>query len=299
MSPTDYTSEHHKMRTDLSTAREELSAALDRYAELCLKIRNSHHQGLSEDIHIAGFPWPEVASELSFLPLLEARLQGAMHHLIRAHDLGRARSGSDYLPPIDRLPDEILARIFHLAVLSEPRGLDLTGKPGARTFPRHPDSIAQTCARWREVALACSHLWTHDYLAPHPMHFGLALDHAKSYAQRAGNLCLELHITDAEPDLGSNKNDWQQFLASIAPRTKSLEINRGHSAISGIGNKTFAGILQGCSELFTRLVVRSDMLGSGHIEPLNPDDDEEYWGPGTMKAVLSREQIERGLEHLT
>ncbi|KAG8682945.1 hypothetical protein FRC11_014151, partial [Ceratobasidium sp. 423] len=226
-----------------------------------------------------------------------------MHNLTRAHDLGRARSGSDYPPPIDKLPDEILARIFQLAVLSEPRGLDLTGKRGARTFPRHPDSIAQTCARWRDVALACSPLWTHVYLAPHPTHFGSALDHAKSYAQRAGNLSLELHITDIEgqmePDLGPNKNDWQQFLASIAPRTKSLEINRGDSAISGIGNETFAGILRGCSELFTRLVVHSDMLGSGHIEPLNPDDDEEYWGPGTMKADLSREQIERGLEHLT
>ncbi|KAG8741519.1 hypothetical protein FRC11_014745, partial [Ceratobasidium sp. 423] len=103
------------MRTDLSAAREELSAALDRYTELCLKIRNTHHQGLFEGAHVAGFPWPEVASELSFLPLLEAQLQGAMHNLIRAHDLGRVRSGSDYLPPIDKLPDEILARIFHLA----------------------------------------------------------------------------------------------------------------------------------------------------------------------------------------
>ncbi|KAG8737785.1 hypothetical protein FRC11_001847, partial [Ceratobasidium sp. 423] len=166
------------MRTDLSAAREELSAALDRYTELCLKIRNTHHQGLFEDTHIAGFPWPEVASELSFLPLLEARLQGAMHNLIRAHDLGRVRSSPDYPPPIDKLPDEILARIFHLAVLSQTHGLDLTGKPGARTFPRLPDSIAQTCTRWREVALACSPLWAYIYLAPHSTHFGSALDHA-------------------------------------------------------------------------------------------------------------------------
>ncbi|KAG8741756.1 hypothetical protein FRC11_014645 [Ceratobasidium sp. 423] len=276
------------MRTDLSAAREELSAALDRYTELCLKIRNTHHQGLFEDTHIAGFPWPEVASELSFFPLLEARLQGAMHNLVRAHDLGRARSGSDYPPPIDKLPDEILAWIFHLAVLSEPRSLDLTGKQGARTSPRLPDSIA------------CGHIFTLLRIRRTLAQPVIMPSHTHN---EQGNLSLELHITDIEgqmePDLGSNKSDWQQFLASIAPRTKSLEINRGDSAISGIGNETFAGILQGCSELFTRLVVHSDMLGSGHIEPLNPDDDEEYWGPGTMKADLSREQIERGLEHLT
>ncbi|KAG8710093.1 hypothetical protein FRC11_004882 [Ceratobasidium sp. 423] len=304
MSSTNYNPEHHKLKTDLTTARGELSATLDRYAELCLKIRNTHHQGSFKDTHIAGFPWSEVAPELQLLPSLEKRLQEATYNLTRAHYLGRARGSSDYLPPIDKLPDEILAQVFRIAVMSQNYDLTLADKRGVRAFPRLPDSIAQTCARWRDVAVACSPLWTHVYLAPHPTHFSSVLDHAKLYAQRAGHLPLEIHIADIEgqpdPNPSSNVGDWQQFLASIAHRTKSLEINRGNSSISEIESEAFTSILRGCSNLFTRLVVHSKGLPSpGFIEPLNQNEDEEDWGPGVIEIGLSREQIEHGLEHLT
>ncbi|KDN35461.1 hypothetical protein RSAG8_11544, partial [Rhizoctonia solani AG-8 WAC10335] len=125
MSLNYYSSKHPKLKGDLTAAREQLFAALDQYAELCLNIRNTHHQASSKQS--TGFPWSELASELPFLPLLEARLQEATQNLNRAYELGQARTSPAYPPHIDKLPDEILTQIFRLA---QPRDLHPTGKYG-------------------------------------------------------------------------------------------------------------------------------------------------------------------------
>ncbi|KAG8714435.1 hypothetical protein FRC11_008475 [Ceratobasidium sp. 423] len=302
MSSSDPNPEYHKLKAELATAREQISAALDRYAELCLEIRDTHHRASFKNTPTAGFSWSELASELPILPLLETKLQEASRNLNRAHDLGRARSSSDYSPLIDKLPDEILAQIFGLAVSNQPRDLYLTGEHNARAFPQHPDAIAHTCARWRKVALACSSLWTHIYLAPHPIHFDSILNRARSYAQLASDLLLELHITDIEgqtgPSLGSNKDELQQFLSSVAHRIKALEIFRGNTSISGTESEGFSSILRGCSETLTRFVVHSKGLpGPKFVDPRHRN--EEDGSPGVSQVDPSREQMECDLAYLT
>ncbi|EUC56347.1 F-box-like domain protein, partial [Rhizoctonia solani AG-3 Rhs1AP] len=285
-----------ELKGDLITAREQLFVALDRYTELCSKIRKTHHQ----DTQLAGFPWSEVASELPFLPLLEAKLQAATQNLHRAHELGRARTSSTYPPPIHKLPDEVLAQIFRIAAGVQLRDLHPIGKHGATTFPSYSDSIAQTCGRWRQIALECSPLWMHICLAPHPTQPELVFDRAKSCAQRAGQLPVQLRITDLEGQVDLdyfNKNDIQEFFGSIAQRTKSLDIVRSNSSTSQLESEGLTNILRGCSEMFTRLIVRSQGLSSyGFIEPLNEPDEE--W-PGAIQVDLPLQQIERGLAHLT
>ncbi|KEP46225.1 F-box-like domain protein, partial [Rhizoctonia solani 123E] len=290
---------YYQLNIDLKAARGKLVDALDQYADLCLIVRNTHHQTSFKDIQPAGFPWSDVAPELLHIPLLETRLQEATQNLNRAYELGQARSSSAYSHPINKLPDEILAHIFCFATGTRPQDSHPIKESGTKLFPQYPDSLAQTCARWRQVALTCSALWTRIQLASHPTHFDSILDHAKLYAKRAGHHSLELYITDiqdeADLDLDSNIDGLGQFIVSIAPRTKSLEIVRSGSYTSEFEKESLAGVLQGCSEIFTGLAVCSKSLTyPGFIRPL--DDDNKGWD---MEVDLSPEQIERGLAHLT
>ncbi|KAL5637327.1 hypothetical protein ACGC1H_001089 [Rhizoctonia solani] len=298
MSLGDYTHNHNQLRTELKATREKLVGALDRYADLCLIVRNTHHHTSFKDIQLAGFSWSDVASELLHLSLLHTRLQEAAKHLNRAYELGQARSHSGYSHPINKLPDEILAHVFRFAGAIRPQDSPSTRESSTKLFPQCPDSLAQTCARWRQVALTCSSLWTRIHLASHPTHFDSILDHAKLHVERAGHHSLELYIVDirdvVDHDLASNIDDLEQFIASIAPRTNSLEIVRSGLYTSEFEKKSLAGILRGCSESFTTLAVRSrDLYRPGYIKPL--DNSNKDWD---MAVDLSPEQIERGLAHL-
>ncbi|KAH7332938.1 hypothetical protein B0J17DRAFT_631930 [Rhizoctonia solani] len=270
MSSDTYSPEHHKLRTDLTTAREQLSAALDRYAGVCLNIRNTHHQASAKDAQLPGFPSSELVSELPILSLLEWRLHEATQNLTRAYELGQARTSRIYPPPIDKLPDELLAQIFRHVVASQPRNI----YPTAVAFPRYPNTLARTSI----------------------------LDHTKQYVQGTGHLPLELHITDLgnriPPDLDSHLDDLQQFLASIARRTKSLEVARSNPSLSTIESEVFATILRGSSEMLTKVVIHSKGLTYPRFigRPNQFDEDEESVA---QEIDLSREQIERSLARLT
>ncbi|KDN35473.1 hypothetical protein RSAG8_11556, partial [Rhizoctonia solani AG-8 WAC10335] len=100
---------------------------------------------------------------------------------------------------------------------------------------------------------------------------------------------------EVDPDHNSNMDGLKQFIASIAPRTKSLEIVRSGLYTSGFEREGLAGILRGCSKIFTRLAMRSKGLcRPGYIRPFVEND--KHWD---RKVDLSPEQIERGLAHLT
>ncbi|CEL62354.1 hypothetical protein RSOLAG1IB_10407 [Rhizoctonia solani AG-1 IB] len=287
------------MANELIAARQQLSASLDRYAQVCLSIRNNHHRSS----HIAGFPLPEIASELPYLLLLQEKLQEAAQNLTRVHNLKQAKSTLVYPPPVYKLPNEILAQIFRLVVEGQSQELYLTAEHSASPMPRYADFIAQTCSHWREVALECSPLWRHIYLTPHPTRFDSVLDNAKTYAQRANHHALELHITDLEGQDSDLNSAWLlgKFVASIADRVESFEILRHNFNGSEIESKALAAVLKGCSRTFTKLSTHSK-VGTNHcfIEPLIPsdgDDDEDV--VGAIEVDISGEQIESGLAHLT
>ncbi|CUA77355.1 hypothetical protein RSOLAG22IIIB_06668 [Rhizoctonia solani] len=265
----DHSSKYDQLKKDLRTAGEQLFTALDRYTGICSTVRNAYHQASFNNPQSARLLWSSVESELFLIPLLEARVGEVAQNLNRVFEMGKAK---DSPHSIHDLPDELLALVFRFAAVAKSQHFESTDKPMTRTVPRYPDSIAQTCARWRQVALPCPHLWTRVYLTAHLTRFKPIPNYAELYAKRAGHQPLELRITDIQDDMGPDDDGLEQFIASVAPRTKSLELVRSGLYPSGFEWKTLGGF----------------------IKP--PNDNAKKWD---TEVDLSLEQIERGLAHLT
>ncbi|CAE6482127.1 unnamed protein product [Rhizoctonia solani] len=63
-------------------------------------------------------------------------------------------------------------------------------------YPLYPDSLAHVCSYWRRVAITHPSLWTHiDIVLDHSLNPEL-FSRAKTYVIRAGQLPLEIHISD-------------------------------------------------------------------------------------------------------
>ncbi|CAE6455683.1 unnamed protein product [Rhizoctonia solani] len=178
------------MVQELVAAGDQLCSSLDRYVRACSSTRAACLSGGRLDDS------PELRKSL------EKQSNDIMSHITKLEDARAAvqavRSNIPKLTPINDLPVEILARIFHLFLPDQSclvqRGY--TGKITKIKYPLYPDTLAQVCSYWRQIAVASPELWTHiDIVLDHPLNPGL-FARAKVYATRAGRLPLEIHISD-------------------------------------------------------------------------------------------------------
>ncbi|KAH7344172.1 hypothetical protein B0J17DRAFT_645575 [Rhizoctonia solani] len=291
-----YSDAQIKLKEEMVSAREHLSATLSRYAEVSLKVRNSQRRARSDGPNVTRLPWVEVQPELTFFPLFEEKLREAKTNFTRTIDLELIHSWLHF-PIINRLPQEVLVRIFQFVRVVEPCDFSLLGQHGTIGYPRYPDYLAQVCAHWRDIALASPSLWCHIDLAPHPRHHNLLLARAKDHADRAGQLPLEVHVTDIVGATSYYEEHLRQFLASIANRTRSLQISRNCWHIISYEKRVFEELLRGGSDMFIKLTTHSQSLNyAAFIEPTSEDNYDQ--DEGVVTVDLSLEQIEQTLERI-
>ncbi|CAE7195465.1 unnamed protein product [Rhizoctonia solani] len=178
------------MSHELSSAKEQLCSALNRYARVCSSTRDACLNG--GQINSISELCTNLVKEANDITSYIQQLEGALT-AVQA-----ARNSISKISPISNLPAEILTCIFKLAASGQPclvqRGY--SGKISNIKYPLYPDSLAHVCSFWRRVATNTPNLWTHiDVALDHSLNPGL-FARAKVYATRAGQLPLEIHISD-------------------------------------------------------------------------------------------------------
>ncbi|CUA71121.1 G8 domain-containing protein DDB_G0286311 [Rhizoctonia solani] len=185
-----YWTSYYSMSNELSTAGDQLGSVLDRYAQACSTTRdaclNGGQMNNSPEL-LANLEKQSSAITLYLRELEEARAS-----------IQAARGSIPKVAPVSALPAEILGRIFRLVLPGQTclvqRGYD--GSISGIKYPIHPDALAHVCSFWRRVAITSPSLWTHiDIAVDHSLNPGL-FARAKVYTVRAGQLPLEIHISD-------------------------------------------------------------------------------------------------------
>lgn len=166
------------------SARAALAASVQTYLDACSSFEATCARFFeSRELDITR---PDVRQaldeEIPFLALLETSVASARTNLLRLKNI------SSVISPIARLPTEILARIFALAVTSY-----RTFRPGAR--PRdlsvaQLNTIASVCCHWRNAALETATLWS--YIDCETLN---CLDHARLWLNRAMDCPLDILTT--------------------------------------------------------------------------------------------------------
>ncbi|CUA78032.1 hypothetical protein RSOLAG22IIIB_12999 [Rhizoctonia solani] len=240
------------MIEELDAASEYLSAALERYINVCLGVQHSYTRE-NRFPQITYQHSRQVDAELAMITHYDTQLQKAKSLISQVRNL------SLDLVPVHSLPPELVTRIFHFALAPEPHEPDWSRDPKGVGFPQSPDYLAQVCSRWRQIAFTSSSLWNHLNFALHMSRYQGHLPRARSYVARSNQLPLQLYISE-HFDLKQYDPALFTFLRSIASRTSALEYHSG-------GTKCLALVLKSllCSStpsILTKLVLNST---SGHL----------------------------------
>ncbi|KAG8750772.1 hypothetical protein FRC11_010070 [Ceratobasidium sp. 423] len=211
------------MLDQLNAAIITLEAAVDSYSEICQDIYAHYVDGQPVDT----LPHDIASSSAKQLPIIKS----FRHKLELAHIIaGRSRNASSPLVPIHSLPLEVLTRIFSLAL-----GDNCIHHP-AEFSPHytHCPRLMSVCKYWYQVVMHSPVLWTHidltirngcDTTTPR-------MNLAKLYAERAGQMTLEIHMIDLEGDaLPKYSASLVPFFTSIAPRVSSFSLDSRYPII--------------------------------------------------------------------
>lgn len=216
---------HDKLFTEmvdaLTAAGNALHLALEEYISVCSTIPSCyvHADQVSGGRRMFS---ARVAEELRMFAFYETKLKQAKMTL----SMGRNYCAT--IVPINALPDEILARIFHMVLCSQPcTWKNYVHDSEVLNFPKYPDLLSHVCSRWRWIAISSCTLWSHIDLAPCDSLGKGLLDRAGTLAERAGGAPLYIHVfcLDVVIDFEETKSEFEEFLYSIGTHIKSLELN--------------------------------------------------------------------------
>ncbi|KEP50357.1 putative F-box-like domain protein [Rhizoctonia solani 123E] len=178
------------MSQGLTVAEDQLRSALDRYVRACSSTR---------DVCLGGVQINDRPDLLAFLDSQSNRITCHIQQLKGAQAMVHsARNSIRKVAPITALPAEVLAHIFWLVIPGQSCLVhrSYTGRISQLKYPLYPDRLAHVCSFWRRVATGTPSLWTHiDIALDHSLNPAL-FARAKVYATRAGQLPLEIHISD-------------------------------------------------------------------------------------------------------
>ncbi|KAG8730693.1 hypothetical protein FRC11_006069, partial [Ceratobasidium sp. 423] len=110
--------------------------------------------------------------------------------------ISQAINHSPFVAFINGLPDEILGRIFHMALGLQPCFTDINDPEfkDDRTqfaFAQVPERLSQVCCRWRQLAFELPTLWQHIDINTDATDI---LARANARINRTGQLLLDVHI---------------------------------------------------------------------------------------------------------
>lgn len=235
-----------------------LGASLDQYVALCSTLE-SHAHPIPESLsHL-------IDDEFAALDSIEMRLRKARFAL------GSAKNRSPALVPINKLPPEILTRIFGLVLDASRRDYDQPGGTVKCGFPKYPDVFLYVCSHWRQIATSTAILWSHIDIISRYVHTKGILTRAKTLVTLAGQYLLNLHIIGAtEQGLDvcalPNTSALFQFFSDIAPRIQSLKL------ITFVFSSSHLSMLQTClvhctPGVLTELIIRPSLQVGQRSEP--------------------------------
>ncbi|KEP49614.1 F-box-like domain protein [Rhizoctonia solani 123E] len=248
------------MLEDLKDASQSLRSALKHYLSVCSNLRTCAFQG--ELMHNRSLELADqVRNEVDSFAEYESQLQDAKVAI---------KVTQNHVPsiaPINILPPEILAEIFHLVLT---------------LWPHSACRLAQVCSRWRCVALSTYSLWTHiSYNPPHvpPKDAKLTalkksdlLDHAKLHLCRSAHFPLHIHLSMEDGKYKWYNGSARSLFKCIASRMQSLQLSFPCSIYYGSASDTpesvVSDLLLNCEQdTFSQLVTTS--RSAGFITPSN------------------------------
>ncbi|KEP47884.1 F-box-like domain protein [Rhizoctonia solani 123E] len=199
------------MFIELKVARKRLEHALEQYLTACTTVRNyAEHPMFSHTREHSA----RMASEMTAIVACQEKMDRAKKCI------SQAINHSPFVARVNSLPDEILARIFHIAIGLQPCFTDindseLKNERKRVAFAQVPERLSHVCCRWRRLAFSLSTLWQHIDIN---MDATDALARAKARMTRTGRLLLDVHIIGSLLEV----EELEQWFALAAPRTKSL-----------------------------------------------------------------------------
>ncbi|KDN48394.1 hypothetical protein RSAG8_02986, partial [Rhizoctonia solani AG-8 WAC10335] len=235
---------------------------------VCLSIKQCYPQGKASTTTQELFS--SLDSESVWLPLLEIKLKEA------EAAVNWTRNLSNSLIPINKLPPELLAHVFQLLPSWQSRAQKTRGSLNGKSA-KYPGALSHVSSHWRRVAISSCSLWTRiDLCTLDSIQQGL-LDRAKTYAQRAGVLLLDVRLTDPPGPSGprySHAARLRPFFTAFAHRVRSLELIIQEKIPQRIQDYKLSDFFERCvSGTFTEFVARKNPTSYDKTGACWDDDD--------------------------
>ncbi|EUC56151.1 F-box-like domain protein, putative, partial [Rhizoctonia solani AG-3 Rhs1AP] len=217
------------MAEELDLATTYLNDALNRYNILCTGLRNHYVSGTGLRMDNTPELTGRVVQELSRASSYETEIRHSKAILNQLYNI----SGSRPAVSINKLPLEILARIFEDVVNTHPCPVleDRLRVPSKATFLKDPVILSHVCSHWRRVAINTATLWSHIDIDPSLISLSETSARLDFYKARSADALLDIHVAEAPrtPDApyyppSSADPAMIDLLALTSPRMRSLTL---------------------------------------------------------------------------
>ncbi|KDN48386.1 hypothetical protein RSAG8_02978, partial [Rhizoctonia solani AG-8 WAC10335] len=278
------------------------AAALERYSVACSTIRKSCARGDKPHTVIHQLLL-RMGTEVELAASLEVKLRQAK----TAISWSMNRMLSNVHTTINSLPPEILSRIFHLVVTSQPCAKRDYRRIPEVAVPAYPIVLSHVCSRWREITLDSPTLWSHlDIATSQLLNRQRLHDRTELHLNQVGQLPLD---PDIFKPLGysvsnSHPSDFAtlvELITRLASRTCSFQLDARSGYFHPVHSEILSYFLQGCvADRLTQLTLRRrhDELGDDGdgYGFLKSEDDRDAGG---LEVGVSTRDLEDILSHVT
>ncbi|KAB5588250.1 F-box-like domain containing protein [Ceratobasidium theobromae] len=266
---------------ELTSAGQQLEAALHKYVDACSTFANSypgHVENPSVDLII-----DQVQATLSH----ESKIQEARIILNRA----RNRSA---IVPINSLPLEILGNIFKLVLESQCCVFrHLIGKDQSKnSHLMYPELLSHVCSHWRQLSISLCPLWSHIDLPPIKQLTQFVngfvnknlLARAKVFVARAGSTQLDVHLFQPDGRCESDI-DFTDLYSLVAPHMRSLDLKANICSHYILALQHF--LANSSPGLLKELSIRDRATPAhSYIEPREVHFDLNHWSLDMPQQAL-------------
>lgn len=268
--PVDETCRHWQ------AVRARLAETIQDFSEACDALNSvlSYHSGaISLDQ-----PHLIIDAELPALARDIAQLSDAQR------SLSTNRNHSRKLVPINRLPNELLARIFLAAVRMCVR------RPRERSKAKcyiYPTTLAGVCRAWRKAAISLPSLWSHIDIALNGKNTGSFLLCAKTWVERAQNSPLFVDLISDSKAPSTTEKDALELLNFLTPLANNIGSIRlfTNGTTGSLGRRILASwVLHG--SLGSMRLLDACRLGPSptKMQPWDPSPSDSFAPPPPAQA---------------
>ncbi|KAH7337691.1 hypothetical protein B0J17DRAFT_718441 [Rhizoctonia solani] len=274
------------MLEELRNASSRLQVALDHYVRTCSSIQDTCLKGTIPKNNIPDYI-EQVEREIGLVEIYNTTMQVAKTAIRTIHNYAFR------IAPINRLPVELLTRIFHVA---------------RNTDAYSVDCVALVCSRWRATVLQDSSLWTRVDIRPSFRESYPSLSRAEAHALRSDEMPLEVHVWGAPDAQWSHKEEFvdtpmENPCRLIAPRMRYLEVD-GDFDSDRWPSSTYSAldVLLSCCSLGVLTEIVTSSKSDGFFTSCDWDEDEEA-NLGTQAItrleMVTSEELEAALARVS